>query len=72
MSDSETNVMHFLFNLLRIKVLYMIRVLLAHPQEAINKQHLIYSVRVMSVGCTTFGMERSSTPNLVQYTKVRL
>jgi hypothetical protein len=31
---SETNVMHFLFNLLRIKDLYMIRALLAHPQEA--------------------------------------
>jgi hypothetical protein len=30
---SETNVMHFLFNLLRIKGFYMFRALLAHPQE---------------------------------------
>jgi hypothetical protein len=45
----------------------MFRILLAHPQEAINKRHLIYCVRVMSVGCSRFRMERSSTPNLVQY-----
>jgi hypothetical protein len=31
---NETNVMHFSFNLLRIKGLYMFRALLAHPQEA--------------------------------------
>jgi hypothetical protein len=33
---SETNVLHILFNLLRIKDLYMFRALLAHPQEALN------------------------------------
>jgi hypothetical protein len=33
---SETNVMHFLFSLLRIKGLYMFRALLAHPQEALH------------------------------------
>jgi hypothetical protein len=33
---SETNVMHFLFNLLRIKDLCMFQALLAHPQEALN------------------------------------
>jgi hypothetical protein len=33
---SETNVMHFLLNLLRIKGLYMFRALLAHPQEALH------------------------------------
>jgi hypothetical protein len=38
---SETNVMHFLFNLLRIKGLYMFRTLLAHPQEALHKRHLV-------------------------------
>jgi hypothetical protein len=42
---SETNVMHFLFNLLRIKSLYMFRALLAHPQEALDKRHLVYCVR---------------------------
>jgi hypothetical protein len=31
--DSKTNVMHFSFNLLRIKSLYMFRALLAHPQQ---------------------------------------
>jgi hypothetical protein len=30
---SETNAMHILFSLLRIKGLYMFRALLAHPQE---------------------------------------
>jgi hypothetical protein len=49
---SETNLMHFLFNLLRIKGLYMFRALLAHPQEVLHEQHLVYCVRVMSVGCT--------------------
>jgi hypothetical protein len=38
---SETNMMHFLFNLLRIKGLYMFRALLAHPQEALHK-HVCY------------------------------
>jgi hypothetical protein len=49
---SETNVMHFLFSLLRMKCLYLFRALLAHPQEALNKRHLVYCVCVMSVGCT--------------------
>jgi hypothetical protein len=31
----------------------MFRALLAHPQEALNKQHLVYCMRVMSVGCGT-------------------
>jgi hypothetical protein len=48
---SETNVMHFLFTLLRINGLYMFRALLAHPQEAWHKRHLVYCGRVMSVGC---------------------
>jgi hypothetical protein len=46
---SETNVMHFLLNLLRIKGFYMFRALLAHPQ--LHKRHLVYCMRVMSVGC---------------------
>jgi hypothetical protein len=41
------------FNLLRIKGLYMFRTSLAHPQEALLKQHLVYCVRIMSV---SFGM----------------
>jgi hypothetical protein len=35
--------MQFLLNLLRIKGLYMFRALLAHPQEALHKQHLVYT-----------------------------
>jgi hypothetical protein len=46
---SETNVMHFLFSLLRIKGLYMFPALLAHPQEVLHKRHLVYCVHVMSV-----------------------
>jgi hypothetical protein len=49
---SESNVMHFLFSLLRINGLYMFRALLSHPQEVVHKRHLVYCVRVMSVGCT--------------------
>jgi hypothetical protein len=33
---SETNVMHFLFSLLRINGLYMFGALLAHTQEALQ------------------------------------
>jgi hypothetical protein len=29
----------------------MFRALLAHPQEVLVKRHLVYCVRVMSVGC---------------------
>jgi hypothetical protein len=47
---NETSVMHFSFNLLRIKSLYMFRALLAHPQEPLHKRHLVYCVH-MSAGC---------------------
>jgi hypothetical protein len=46
--------MHFLFSLLGIKGLYMFRALLAHPQDASNKRHLVYCVHVTSVGCTWY------------------
>jgi hypothetical protein len=45
--------MHFSLNLLRIKGLYMFRAWLAHPQEALHKRHLVYCMRIMSVGCGT-------------------
>jgi hypothetical protein len=45
---SETNVMHFLFSLLRIKGLYMFRALLAHPQETAHKRYLVFCMRAMS------------------------
>jgi hypothetical protein len=54
---NETNVMQFSFNLLRIKRLYMFRALLAHPQEELHKRHLVYCVRIMSVGCGTVAVK---------------
>jgi hypothetical protein len=53
---NETNVMHFLRNLLRINGLYIFQALLAHPQEMPHKWHLIYCVRVMSISCTRTGV----------------
>jgi hypothetical protein len=47
---SETNLMHFLLNLFRTKGLYIFRALLTHPQDSLHKRHLVYCVRVMSVG----------------------
>jgi hypothetical protein len=49
--------MDFLFNLLRVKGLYMFRALLPHRQEVPHKRHLVYSVRVMSVGCGTVAVK---------------
>jgi hypothetical protein len=48
---SETNVMHFSINLLSINGIYIILSVIALPQEALHKLHLVYCVRVMSVGC---------------------
>jgi hypothetical protein len=57
---NEIKVMHISFSLLRIKFLYMIRALRAEPQEALHKRHLIYCVRVMSVGCGTVQFNRAT------------
>jgi hypothetical protein len=35
----------------------MFQALLAHPQEELNKQHLVYCVRVMSAGGTRVEVE---------------
>jgi hypothetical protein len=45
---SETNVMHFLFNLLRTKGPFMFRALLAHPQEQLHNWNLVYCVCYVS------------------------
>jgi hypothetical protein len=42
----------FLFNLFRNNNLYMFRALIAYLQEVLHNRHLVYCVRVMSVGCT--------------------
>jgi hypothetical protein len=47
----------------------MFRELLAHPQEALNKQYMVYCVRVMSVGCTI--LVQSTDVTRMQYTKWR-
>jgi hypothetical protein len=67
---SETNVMFIMFNVLRIKSLYMFPALLAHPQEVLDKRHLLYYVRVMSVGST--GRVEPTDITRTQYTKCRL
>jgi hypothetical protein len=40
----------------------MFRALLAQPQEVLHKRHLVYCVRVMSVGCIRIGV---GTPSAV-------
>jgi hypothetical protein len=60
---SETNVMNFLFSLLKIKGLYMFPALLALSQETLHKRHLVYCVHVMSVGCTMTGVEHVKALN---------
>jgi hypothetical protein len=61
----ETNLMQFLFSLLRINVLYMFRALLAHPQETLHKRHLIYYMRVMSVGCIRMEVKLTSSASIL-------
>jgi hypothetical protein len=57
---NETNVTHFSINLFRIKGLYIVREVLVHPQEELHKRHLVYCVRIMSVGCGTIAQNRST------------
>jgi hypothetical protein len=66
--------MHFLFSLLLIKDLYMFQALLAQPQEALHKRHLVCFVRVMSLGCTRIEVELVQPTDITrtQYTKCRL
>jgi hypothetical protein len=57
----------------------MFRALFAQPQETLHKQHLVYRVTVMSVGCTRNEMELSplwswcsQLTTRTQYIKCRL
>jgi hypothetical protein len=61
--------MHFLFNVLRIKDLYIFWALLAHPQELLDKRHSVYCVR-MSVGCETETVPQPTDIIRTQYTNV--
>jgi hypothetical protein len=60
----------------------MFRALLTHSQEVLHKWHLVYRVRVMSIGCMRIGvpvapgLEFHSSPGAaditrMQYTKCR-
>jgi hypothetical protein len=50
----------------------MFRALLAHPQEALQQRHLVYCMRVTSVGCTRIGVLVQPTDvTRKQYTKCR-
>jgi hypothetical protein len=40
----------------------MFRALLAHPQEASHRRHLVYCVRIMSVGCGTVAVNENQGP----------
>jgi hypothetical protein len=48
--------------------------LLAQPEEALHKRHLVYCVRIMSVGCTRIELELVQPADItrMQYTKCRL
>jgi hypothetical protein len=47
---AQCHIVHYLQ--LRIMGLYVFLSLPADPQEVLNKQHLVYCMHVMSVGCT--------------------
>jgi hypothetical protein len=66
---SETNVMHFLFNLLRINGLYMFRPLLAHPQEALHSGTWYIACVLCQLAATRTGVELvSPTPVPLHWT----
>jgi hypothetical protein len=66
--------MHFSFSLLRIKGLCMFRALIAHPQDALHKRHLVHYVRMMSVGCGTVAVNcnRATTTTSHPYVRPKL
>jgi hypothetical protein len=51
---NETNVMHFSFNLLRIKGLYMFRTLPAQPQESLHRRHSVPCAYVCNCATTNW------------------
>jgi hypothetical protein len=59
---SETNVMHFLFSLLRIKGLYMFRALLAHPRRRCTSDTWYIACILCQLAATSIGVEFRSTP----------
>jgi hypothetical protein len=61
--------MHFSFNLLIIKGLYMFRALLAHPHEALHKRNFVYCVRIVGETAT---VPQPTDSIRTQYTKCLL
>jgi hypothetical protein len=61
----KTNVMHFLFNLLRIKGLYMYRAVLAHPQVVLHNSTWYIAFVSCLLAAARVGVELCSTPTLV-------
>jgi hypothetical protein len=63
------NVIHFSFNLLRFKGLYMFR---PQPQEALHKRHCttVYCVRTVSIGCGT--VATGTVPYQIPFVKLLL
>jgi hypothetical protein len=45
----------------------MFRALHAHPQEALHERHLVYCVRIMSVGCGTVAVKLIYLGTFVNY-----
>jgi hypothetical protein len=43
------------------------RALLANPQNVLHKRHLVYCVRIMSVGCGTFSVFLQTCHNQLTY-----
>jgi hypothetical protein len=44
----------------------MLRAVLAHPQEALHKRHLVYCMPVKSVGYTRIGVEHTNRGTIFQ------
>jgi hypothetical protein len=66
---NATNVMHFSFNLLRIRVFKIIQALLPHPQEVMHERPLMYCVRIMSVSCATIAVQLQSWHSQLTYAR---
>jgi hypothetical protein len=62
---SKTNMMHFLFSLLRVKGLYMFRALLAQLQELLHKWHWVSVCMLCQLAAP--GLEWKSNPGAANW-----
>jgi hypothetical protein len=49
----------------------MFRALLAHPQEVLQKRHLVYCVSVMSSGCATVAVLTTIVTQTIDVTRTQ-